>query len=481
MTIGLSCGRCESRTSLFHTDDGDHAALCRFCFLDLFGRHPSPSAILSPEVHWQNGSPAESSLSKDGPWQLPDGSVGPKFAKETSATSLEQLLNRIEAAAASFEVGLTVHLCHLAEECVAWLHVETMVALSAKLLSSTMHETDSGKSLLRSFLRALAKHSQPCHGSDYVALAGELQLIGLAHGNSALHMRAEEAAESMRGADDLLLTPADLFWVYLTAKAPEKPILEALANLPIPKKPSPNALAAILCGLAQPQVLAVLGAGDLLKIAGRFAKHLVTEANALKLPAQTLPRLALALSDLLLSTDLKVHSEDGDALLKVLRQVAADGFSSDLGDDELADLAVAWALCSSVCRSFWPSYVEDTVATLVSRNSQGSRRFLPGAAVKLLKSIGPVSVGTQGLLGEFYSSRGQWRVWLEDEQCIDAFEEDLELLDEGLRPRSCCHKCWRLSKLTSKHSSKESFSNFALNGIGRCILMVFHYFWFVPI
>ena len=77
-------------------------------------------------------------------------------------------------------------------------------------------------------------------------------------------------------------------------------------------------------------------------------------------------------------------------------------------------------------------------------------RLQPGMAVQLRRSK------RRGVAVEFYL--GRWRVLWEDstEDSTEMFcsEEELEILDEGLRPKSCCQKCWALAKqLTSEGSS----------------------------
>ncbi|CAK9015568.1 unnamed protein product [Durusdinium trenchii] len=460
MTIAPSCG-CKRRTVLYQIDSDSSSTFCRHCFLDLFGRHPSPSFLLPPRKHERIGGSRSLEIPDDRPWQFPDGSLCPKLSAECPAsTSVETLVARIETEISSplCQAEQLADLICLAGECVAWLHAETMVVLSESLVSKTLtlqsearkadepHKSVFAKNLLRTFLRSLAKHAQPCHGSDYVSLAGELQLVGLAHGDFALRIRAEEAAEAIRVANDLHVA-ADLFWVYLTAKAPEKQVLESLESIKIPEKASQDAMAAILCGLAQPQVLA-FGA-DGLGIAERFAKHLIKEkaANGLELPAQTIPRLALALSDLIQS-----DSTPNAVLTEALQEIASAGLrlKQNLAEEDLADLAVSLALSGQGGRH---SLVEELVEETF-REASPKLQFLPGAAVKLIQSVGTVPAGTHGVLGEFYLSRGQWRVWLDNGAmfCVDVREESLQLLDNGLRPHSCCYKCWSLSRLWNSES-----------------------------
>lgn len=484
-TDAARCSLCGTIAPLYHSDVAG-LSLCRRCF-SATGRQPSPSSLLTGPRNNAVTMVREADSTKDGrdgqdgPW-LP----WPKFAQESPASASLASLSIITSAIESWgaigkqpaDVPL-VELCQLSTECLPWLHAESMTALCQMLLNlaKTPEEINASRSFLRRLLRALAKKAQPCHGSDYVGLATELQLIGLAHGDRALRDRAEAFATSLRGFGDIT-TAAEVLWVFLTAKAVEMPILEALGSLESLEAKSHgsngssnahqsvdalDAVAAILCGLAQPAVMSALGE-KLARLAEDFAAFLVAnykvargETHLASLPAQTLPRLALALSDLLqrhgtcIAFAMPKTSQALEAVLSRAFQIC-QLFTME----ELSDLAVA--SCSPSVRG---CFLHHLIQELVDRCHPGfapnQSRLVPGATVRLRRGVGSVPANSHGLLGEFYLARGQWRVWLEVDcvnsvDCVDVREDDLELLDGGLRPKSCCHKCWRLSKQLSDDS-----------------------------
>ncbi|CAJ1410024.1 unnamed protein product [Effrenium voratum] len=320
--------------------------------------------------------------------------------------------------------------------------------------------------VLRCFLRALAKASQGCHSAAYAKLASELQLVGLAHGNAALAARAEEAAETLQSAD--LPTAADLFWAYLTAKAPEIAFLEALEQLALPisepqgmqLRDMQNAVAALLCGLAQPQISAVFSTPRLLKLADRWACCLGGAA----LPTQTLPRLALALSELLQLQLRSLEQIDVTNIATALFTVTtAQKQHSTLED--LADFAVALALAKRLNdAALWEIQEE------VGRRLDGARaepRASPGCLVQLRQAVGRVPAGSRGLLGEFHMVSGRWRFWPEVQSldAVDVWEEELLLLDGGKRPARCCQNCWQLAELFSSGTHPGLCKSCASDGI----------------
>eukprot|EP00435_Cladocopium_sp_Y103_P066544 s28_g28.t2 len=420
---------------------------------------------------------------QDRPW-LP----WPKFTQESPASASPASLSIISSTIESWDaIGKLpadvplVELCQLSTECLPWLHAESMTALCQMLLNlaKTQEEINASRSFLHRLLRALAKTAQPCHGSDYVGLATELQLVGLAHGDRALRDRAEAFATTLRGFGDIT-TAAEVLWVFLTAKAVEMPLLEALGSLEgLDTNLSSNAsnasldalhaVAAILCGLAQPAVMSALGE-RLARLAEDFAAFLVAnyklargETHLASLPAQTFPRLALALSDLL-QRHGKCFAIAMPKTSLALEAVLSRAFQicQIFTMEELSDLAVA--SCSPSVRG---CFLHHLIQELLDRCQPGFApklsRLVPGAAVQL-RGVGSVPAncqGRQGLLGEFYLARGQWRVWLDgcvddgvdSVDCVDVREDALELLDGGLRPKRCCHKCWRLSKHLSEDSS----------------------------
>lgn len=409
-------------------------------------------------------------MNKDGPW-LP-----PKFTRESAAASGASLSNITSATKLWIDTGQIptdlslVELCHLSTECLPWLNAETITALCQMMHGSEDRSTLSTLSTFRIFVRrvlcALAKHAQPCHG-DYVGLATELQLIGLAHGDDALRQRAQAYAATLRGSGDVV-GAADVLWTFLTAKAIEMPIFEALEHLDV-SSASGDAVAAILCGLAQPQVTQALGElGALVRIAEPFASSLTEGpgSEALKfVPAQTFPRLALALSDLLKNRSMPKTSKISKALQVVL-QIGLQNYKTIFTLEELSDLVVA---CSASLVD--GPFVGELIAELARRTDGATHepRLVPGAAVALRKPMGSIPANSQGLLGEFYLARGQWRVWL-DVGCVNVREEDLELLDQGLRPKRCCHKCWKLSRQLSDSSclAKLGACDTAQINLSRC-------------
>ena len=276
-----------------------------------------------------------------------------------------------------------------------------------------------------------------------------MQLIGLAHGDCALRQKAKVYAATIRSGD--LCTAAEVLWTFLTAKAVEIPVLEALESLEV-EDGSLDAVAAILCGLSQPQVIAMLDAEHLVRLvehfAGPLSKGMSMEGIA-ALPPQTLPRLALSLSDLLQCKSISIPAipmpKTTEALQVILHSLEKRQLHFTL--EELSDLAAAAASAAlgfhglmAPCGPF--------VAALTARldgTTQEPCRLVPGAAVKVHGKS-----RNCGVLSEFYLARGQWRVWLEGEGCVDVREEGLELLDGGLRPQRCCNNCWRLSRQLSE-------------------------------
>ena len=480
-TDAARCSLCGTIAPLYRSDLAGFS-LCRRCF-SATGRQPSPSSLQLTGPRADNAvtkvreadSTEDGRDGQDGPW-LP----WPKLTQESPALASLAFLGIIASAIESWDASgklpadvPLVELCQLSTECLPWLHAESMTALCHMLLNlaKTPKEINASRSFLRQLLRALAKKAQPCHGSDYVGLATELQLIGLAHGDRALRDRAEAFATTLRGGD--ITTAAEVLWAFLTAKAVEMPILEALGSLEtldvksLGSNGSSNAhqsvdaldaVAAILCGLAQPAVMSALGE-KLDKLAEDFAAFLVAnckvaqgETHLASLPAQTFPRLALALSDLLqrhgkcIAFAMPRTSQALEAVLSRAFQIC-----QIFTMEELSDLAVA--SCSlSVRGCFLHHLVQELVDRCHPGSSPSLSRLVPGAAVRLRRGVGSVRANSQGLLGEFYLARGQWRVWLDgsvDADCVDVREDGLELLDGGLRPKGCCHKCWRLSKQLS--------------------------------
>ena len=337
-------------------------------------------------------------------------------------------------------------LWDLAGECVAWMHARTMIAIAQVLLQPGLskQEVRRGKGLTRLLLRALAKDAQPCHNSEWVSLAGELQLIGLAHGDAALSKRSAEAATLIRATGDVAAA-ADLLWVFLTAKALEENLINAVEALALDQCSSAlsnvtSAIAAILCALAQPCVGKMLGIKRLLRLAVRFAEHMASRVQ--ELPVGSLPRLALALAELL---EMGQGNKEGSwqSLGQALSAVssAAALRLPELSLEDLADFCVALSLaeCSDLIDAF---------AMEVSWRIKGHSKAavpIPGAAVVLRATVGPWPPDSRGLLGEFCLASGRWRVWLDSGVGVDASERDFELLDNGARPQRCCYECWRLS------------------------------------
>ena len=191
----------------------------------------------------------------DGPWQIPGLSYS--FAEASPASeALKECLDALD----SGDVDVSV-----ASECLPWLHAHVMVSIARR---------QPPASLLRRFLQALAKHSLPFHGS--VAEASELQIIGLAYGIEALRPRAEEAARLMHDPQ----TAAEVFWTFLTAKAPKEILKILLKALERTELHTPTALAVILCGLPYAPESAV---------AERFADAL--QMSSLPLPIMKLDPL----------------------------------------------------------------------------------------------------------------------------------------------------------------------------------------------
>ena len=407
--------------------------------------------MLTPTMHLpkeSNESESKETSSQDGPW-----SPWPKFTREAAASESRATLGLITSAIKDWietgkiedfgDLGLA-GLCALSAECLPWLHAETMIDLSLVLLNlaRTQQEIKVSRNMLRRILRVLRRQAQPCHGSDYVGLATELQLIGLAHGDCALRQKAKAYAATIRSGD--LCTAAEVLWTFLTAKAVEIPVLEALESLEV-EDGSLDAVAAILCGLSQPQVIAMLDAEHLVRLVEHFAGPLskgMSMEGVAALPPQTLPRLALSLSDLLQCKSISIPMPKTTEALQVILHKGLE-ILGHFTLEELSDLAVAAALGFHGLMAGGPF-----VAALTARldgTTQEPCRLVPGAAVKVHGKS-----RNFGVLSEFYLARGQWRVWLEGEGCVDVREEGLELLDGGLRPQRCCNNCWRLSRQLSE-------------------------------
>ena len=466
------CSLCGTIAPLYHGDVAAFA-VCRRCF-SATGRQPSLSSLQTLEL--EKVVQADSKVVNSGQW-LP----WPKFIAESPASGSASTLSIITSAIKTWaDTGKLpadlrlVDLCHVSSECVPWLTAKTIAALCQMLLklAKTPQEIHASRSFLHRVLCALAKHAQPCHGSDYVGLASELQLIGLAHGDLALRRRAEAFAATFRDTGDVA-SAAEVLWVFLTAKAVEMPLLEALETLKLDgheghqnqishEISNSDAVAAILCGLAQPCVMSALHLNQLTRLAEYFARFLLSQEATF--PVQTFPRLALALSDLLKHLKHGGWGPNNSQISQALELVLQKALEIHIFTvEELSDLAVAATACSCSRRSLeirhrFLQLVED----LLERPPKIQKpRLVPGAAVKLRKAVGVVPANSQGLLGEFYLARGQWRVWLEDlEGCdrwVDVMEDHLELLDGGLRPKSCCHRCWRLSEELSDPQRSVSY------------------------
>ena len=469
------CSLCGTIAPLFCNSAifcSDFAVLCRPCFNNVAGRQPSPS-MLTPTMHLPNESKENESkeTSKDGPW-LP----WPKFTREAAASESHATLGLITSAIKDWietgkigdfgDLGLA-GLCALSAECLPWLHAETMIDLSLVLLNlaRTQQEIKVSRNLFRRILRVSRRQAQPCHGSDYVGLATELQLIGLAHGDFALRQKAKAYAATIRSGD--LCTAAEVLWTFLTAKAVEIPVLEALESLEVVEDGSLDAVAAILCGLSQPQVIAMLDAEHLVRLVEHFAGPLlkgISMEGVTALPPQTLSRLALSLSDLLQGKSISIPMPNTTEAFQVILQKGLQ-ILGNFTLEELSDLAVAAALGFHGCHHHGLMAPGGPfVAALTARldgTTQEPCRLVPGAAVKVRKNPNwefhvdrkeGNSGNSQGVLSEFYLARGQWRVWLEglEGRCVDVREEGLELLDAGLRPQRCCNNCWRLSRQLSE-------------------------------
>ena len=387
---------------------------------------------------------------KDGPW----GNLWPKLAlEEAPSPSARELVSSV---ASAFAVAADDDeappnmkgLCELAAECASWLHARTMIAISQVLLQPGLSRNFTDLTDLTGLLlRVLAKDSQPCHSSEWVSMAGELQLIGLAHGDAALRQRSAEAAALVRASGDVPAA-AELLWVFLTAKALDEDLLAAVEDLPLEGSSQPSAAAALLCGLAQPCVCEMLGARRLLDLASRCARH-VLRSQGEELPTASLPRLSLALAHFLQLGKQKGEAAEGlqslKQVLNVLGGVALRRLE-ELSFEDLADLAVATAACTDSKSSL---LVLDGLAIEAGRRVQGmrGRTMHAGSAVVLRAAVGPAPARSVGLLGEFCLATGRWRVWLEGEGSVgvDARQQDIGLLDGGARPQRCCYTCWRLS------------------------------------
>ncbi|CAE7263899.1 Lrguk, partial [Symbiodinium necroappetens] len=385
---------------------------------------------------------------KEGPKEGPWGSLWPEWKLEaaaSSATLTSSVAVAFAAAADANEMPQNLRsLCDLAGECAAWLHARTMIAIAQVQLRTPF----DFKNLLRLLLRSLAKDAQPCHSSDWVSLAAELQLIGLAHGDGALNQRCAEAAAMVRtrAARGEMAAAAELFWVFLTAKALNEELLASLESLhDIPDK-APDALAGLLCGLAQPCVYDILGARRLLELADHFARRLTDLPQ--ELPTRSLPRVALALADLLQLT------KGGLGLLQALLSVNREATSrlDRLSMEDLADLAVSLSGAPEQ-QDLMDAFLTEAGHRLQGR--AGPPVPSPGSAVLLRRALGSVPCGSVGLLGEFCLVTGRWRVWLEGDS-LDAREEDFGLLDGGARPQRCCFSCWKLAPRLWKSAEDAS-------------------------
>ena len=457
----LQCARCQNDGALYLAED---QLLCRACYFAWSGRQP-PAAALDFRVHLkQAGFGSHSDVSKEGPRDGPWGSLWPELIRDTAASpSASNSVNSVASAfAAAADAGAefpTVGLWDLAGECAAWLHARTMIAVAQVLLRPGLPacQLALGLDLAELLLRSLAKDAQPCHSSEWVAMAGELQLIGLAHGDAALAKRSAEAAGLIRATRDAAAA-AELLWVFLTAKALDKELLAALESVDLAHPLcTASAASAMLCGLAQPAVAKLLEVGRLLRLASRLAEHVCSNVD--DLPTISLPRVALALSDL-----LEVGQKDpklGGHLLPALCAVGSKAVLrvQELSVEDLADLAVASS------RGGHPEPL-DGFAQEAGRRLQGQASHstaIPGAAVILDRAVGPVHAGSTGLLGEYCLATGRWRVWLDggfasEREGVDVLEQDFKLLHGGARPQRCCYECWRLSpQLWRSHTDSSSF------------------------
>eukprot|EP00439_Symbiodinium_sp_Y106_P026100 s2399_g3.t1 len=388
---------------------------------------------------------------KDGPKEGPWGSLWPEWTLEAAASSAQTLTSSVAVAFAGAadanEVPQNLRsLCDLAGECAAWLHARTMIAIAQVLLQTPF----DFKNLLRLLLRSLAKDAQPCHSSDWVSLASELQLIGLAHGDGALDQRCAEAAAMVRtrAKRGEMAAAVELFWVFLTAKALNEELLTSLESLQDVPDKAPDVLAALLCGLAQPCVHKILGAQRLLELSEHFAKHL-REVPTRQLPTRSLPRVALALADLLQLTKGGLGLRQ--ALLSVNRE--ATSRLDWLSMEDLADLVVSLSWAPAEQQDLMDPFLTEAGRRL--QGHAGPPIPSPGSAVVLRRALGSVPCGSIGLLGEFCLVTGRWRVWLEGDS-VDAREEDFGLLDGGARPQRCCFTCWRLAPRLWKSAEDAS-------------------------
>ena len=102
------------------------------------------------------------------------------------------------------------------------------------------------------------------------------------------------------------------------------------------------------------------------------------------------------------------------------------------------------AVASALLGLSEPELLRETFA--MRDDYEDVQRLQPGMAVACGERL--------GVLEEFHL--GRWRLLGDSFELLCA-EEELKILDKGLRPERCCQKCWALAKqLTSQGGLYEA-------------------------
>lgn len=429
-----SCSECAATAPVWRADDG--GTYCRRCWRTWYHVEPPISRIWLPTVqsHRSQVFASAKEVPWTGPWpqRLPEEPAKHSFVDTTK--------NIVPRALAAIKNGSshTLHdLCESLAVAARRLHCEDFALIAHALIITPPAGTarTAAKHALRAFLTATQKHCQPCSSATWVARAGEIQVLGLAHGDSHVDLCIDEALKHGELYGDVCCF-AELLWVFLTAKVPDARlfIAQEVLNVSSSNVP-PDALAALVCAL--PQAPAATSKIIMRRLEAGLAPRVE------ELPDASLPRLAGALGEM----DVFIEPLLGS----VLRIALARGLAS-FSSEDLAEFAVAAGLATRVIDeadssvSLVAQLLDAVEAEAAARLESGRGPVLlaPGARAVLRQGVGSIAVGTSGVLGEFILPTGCWRLWLDDGRPVDVRESQLELSDGGERPSQCCTECWRL-------------------------------------